>query len=270
MLRTLRKHWPEYLAEAIGLGLFMISAAGFGVLFFDPESPLSQHFNNSLSQRLLMGIAMGVTAILIVYSPWGQRSGAHLNPALTLTFRLLGKISSVDACCYIVSQTLGGLAGMLFIIGILEDRLKVPEVNYVVTIPGLAGPWIAFLTELLMSAGMMLLVLSISNSSYRRTTGLWAGVLIAVYIACLAPLSGMSMNPARSLASAVPAHIWTGFWIYCLAPTFGMLAAATLYVHVLGKTCAACPKLDHPPQGHCIFCQDRLTQSSVRNSRTTE
>src|SRR5262245_61412784 len=76
-LHAMATHWPEYLMEATQLGLFMISACVFGVLLEHPSSALHQAINSPLLRRLLTGIAMGSTAIAIVYSPLGQRSGGH-------------------------------------------------------------------------------------------------------------------------------------------------------------------------------------------------
>jgi len=81
-----KRHWPEYLIEAACLGLFMISAFGFATLLEHPASPVHQALPNSLLRRFLMGLAMGGTAICIIYSPWGKQSGAHINPSTTLTF----------------------------------------------------------------------------------------------------------------------------------------------------------------------------------------
>lgn len=91
MFASLRNHWPEYLIEASTLGLFMISACTFCLLLEHPDSLLRQQLEAPLARRVLMGVAMGLTAIAIIYSPWGKRSGAHMNPAVTLTFLRLGK-----------------------------------------------------------------------------------------------------------------------------------------------------------------------------------
>jgi aquaporin Z len=97
MREALRQHWPEYLMEAAGLGLFMISACVFAILLFHPASPVAGFRGGHLARRALMGLAMGTTAVALIYSPWGQRSGAHLNPAVTLTFLRLGKVRGWDA-----------------------------------------------------------------------------------------------------------------------------------------------------------------------------
>src|SRR4029079_15385759 len=85
--------------------------------------------------------------------------------------------------------------------------------------------------EAVMSFGMMLLVLTVSNASrLMRWTGVCAGLLVAAYITIEAPLSGMSMNPARTLAPAMLAHTARSLWMYFTAPPLGMLLAAEVYV----------------------------------------
>jgi len=92
MLDAIRGHWPEYLTEAAGLGLFMLSACVFTTLLEYPGSPAHQAIADPFLRRVLIGIAMGLTAVGLIYSPWGQRSGAHLNPSVTLAFWRLGKV----------------------------------------------------------------------------------------------------------------------------------------------------------------------------------
>jgi aquaporin Z len=107
--QVVREHWPEYLMEAAGLGLFMVSAAVVTTLLEYPHSPLHDLFTDRTTRRLLIGLAMGLTAIGLIYSPWGKRSGAHFNPAVTMTFFRLGKVAGVDAACYLMAQFIGGL-----------------------------------------------------------------------------------------------------------------------------------------------------------------
>jgi aquaporin Z len=97
MADALRRHWPEYLMEAAGLGLFMVSAGVCATLLWYPGSPLADAVPDGVGRRAVMGLIMGLTAIAIIYSPWDQQSGAHLNPALTLTFWRLGKVAGWDA-----------------------------------------------------------------------------------------------------------------------------------------------------------------------------
>lgn len=254
LVSTIRAHWPEYFMEAAGLGLFMISAAVVTTVLEYPDSPLHATVSDPMLRRMMIGICMGLTAIGLIYSPWGQRSGAHLNPAVTLTFFRLGKIHGVDACCYVLAQCMGGVLGLAVAAGLIGMAIEHPAVNYVATVPGIAGATVAFVAEIAMSFGLMLVVLVLSNHTMLNAwTGLVAGCLVAFYISVEAPLSGMSMNPARSFASALPAHLWTGFWVYLTAPLFGMLLASECYLRFRGAHRVLCAKLHHDNNRRCIF-----------------
>src|SRR5258708_35373743 len=103
-LASLKGHWPEYLMEAGLLGAFMVSACVFGALYEFPQSPVHQAIMSGFLRRLLMGVTMGLTAIVIIYSPWGKQSGAHINPSVTFTFLRLGKVKFWDATFYVAPQ----------------------------------------------------------------------------------------------------------------------------------------------------------------------
>lgn len=247
-------HWPEYLIEAGGLGLFMFIACTFGVILGQTGSWGERVIADPTLRRMVFGIAMGVTAMGIIYSPWGQRSGAHLNPATTLTFLRLRKVRGVDAICYPIAQALGGVLGVALAALIYGDALADPSVHYVVTQPGVFGSVAAFGAELAISFGLMTVVLIVSNSSrFKQLTGMCAGLLVATYITLEAPISGMSMNPARSFASAAVAQDWTSIWVYFTAPVLGMLLAAEVYVRHQGSGAVRCAKLHHSDHGTCIF-----------------
>lgn len=254
MIAALKAHWREYLIEAAGLGVFMLSANGFAALLENPASPAHGFVPHPVTRRIVMGVMMGLTAIAIIYSRWGQRSGAHLNPAVTLTFFCLGKVKAPDALYYALAQVAGGVAGSLLAAAILREWVAAPAVDFVATVPGPAGAHLAFFGEAVISFGLMLTVLSVSNAPrLSRYTGAFAGLLVAAFIAVEAPLSGMSMNPARTLASAIPSGRWDSLWVYCVAPPLGMLAAAAAYVRVRGRRCVQCAKLHHDNGERCIF-----------------
>ncbi|WP_455243973.1 MIP/aquaporin family protein [Petrachloros mirabilis] len=253
-LESLRAHWPEYFMEAAGLGFFMISAAIATTALEYPHSPIHALIPDSTLRRIVIGICMGLTAVALIYSPWGKQSGAHLNPAVTLTFYRLGKIEGADAFFYIVAQSLGGLIGVVVSAVTVGMAIEHPSVNYVVTVPGTPGAMVAFVAEVIISFGLMLMVLLMSNHKSLATyTGLTAGCLVAIFISVESPLSGMSMNPARTFASAIPANLWTAFWIYLTAPPMGMLAAAEAYKRVKTLKHVYCAKLHHQNGKRCIF-----------------
>jgi len=254
LMRAAREHWPEAAMEAACLGAFMISAGVVGTLLEAPASPLRAWIEEPVQRRVLGGLAMGLTAVALIYSPWGRRSGAHMNPSVTLTFLRLGKIARADAVLYVVAQILGGVAGVLLVRTVARTAFTAPPVNSVTTVPGPRGPAVAFLAEASISFLLMTAVLVISNRErWMRWTGVVAGTLVALYITFEAPLSGMSMNPARSLASAWPSGIWASFWIYLLAPPAGMLLAGEVYRRIAGLAAVRCAKFHHTHAERCIF-----------------
>jgi aquaporin Z len=128
-----------YMIEAICLGIFMVVATLTTTALQLPASPLHQAIEAPLLRRLLIGIVIGITAITIIYSPWGKRSGAHLNPAVTLTFWRLKKIRTTDAAIYILAQCLGGICG-IWVVGLLiGETISNPAINYIVTVLDATG-----------------------------------------------------------------------------------------------------------------------------------
>ncbi len=249
-----RRHWPEYAIEAVSLAAFLVAAVVFTTLVEHPASPLRAVLTSPLLRRAVTGLAMGATAATIIYSRWGQRSGAHLNPSVTLSFLRLGKIAPADAGLYVVAQFAGGAAGIALVAAVAGPLAGDPAVNYVATVPGALGAAPAFAGEFAISFGMMSMVLLVSNTPrLARYTGVLAACLIAVYITVEAPLSGMSMNAARSFAPAVAAGSAATLWIYFAAPLAGMLAAAECYVRAWGPDAVRCAKLHHPSGGPCLF-----------------
>ena len=270
MLESVRHHWPEYLMEAAGLGLFMVSACVFTVLLWHPASPIRHAIPDPFVRRILTGVAMGLTLIAIVYSPWGKQSGAHLNPVVTLTFCRLGKIEPWDASFYALFQFVGGFTGVVVAALLLRRVIAHPDVNYAATLPGPRGVWAAFLAELLITFLLMSMILNVTNSRHLgRFTGIFAGFLVATFITFESPLSGMSMNPARTLGSAFPSHHWATLWVYFTAPVIGMLLAAEIFVRLKGQTAVICAKLHHENDKRCIFrCGYRQGKTiSVMSSR---
>ena len=255
--------------EAACLGIFMVSAGLFTGLLEYRDSPIRQAIPNDFLRLALNGLAMGLTAIGIIYSPWGARSGAHMNPAVTWTFFRLGKIKPWDALFYPIFQALGGIAGVLSVKLVLGTIFTDAPVNYVVTVPGRPGVAAAFIAEMTIACGMMLMVLFMTNTpKLAPFTGLFGGLLVFLYITFEAPLSGMSMNPARTVASALPSGTWTSAWIYFTAPLAGMLLAAEIHLTVSRSAHVKCAKWNHDMRHRCIFCGHLGAGSSSRPARS--
>jgi len=264
-----RRHWPEYGMEAALLGIFMLSACLFATLLFYPGSPVAALIPDPFLRRVIMGIAMGSTAVALNYSAWGKQSGAHYNPAVTLAFTRLGKIAPWDAAAYVGAQFAGAVAGVFAATIIVGSMLAHSEVHYAATRPGAAGVPAAFAAEAVISFILMIVVLTaLDRMNLARFTGLFAGLLVAAFITIEAPLSGMSMNPARTVGSAWWAQDWTALWLYFTAPPLGMLAAAEVFLR-LRRSPGFCAKLHHQNNKRCIFCeyQGRGT-TNVSGTRT--
>lgn len=253
-IRMLKRNWALYVYEAIELALFMLSACAFTILLFGPSSRVSHAIPGAALRRLFMAFAMGITAVLIIRSPMGKRSGAHFNPAITLTYFRLGKINLWDAMFYVLFQFLGGIFGIAVAAAIFGGRLSEPSVNYVVTVPGQYGTVAAFLAEFFMAAILIGVVLLLSNRVHLATyASYFIGALIALYAFFFAPVSGFSINPARTTGSAFFAGVWTAGWLYFVAPLLGMFVAAEVYVRVNGRGQILCAKLHPDSSSVCPF-----------------
>lgn len=254
-LVMLKDPWLNYLIEALGLGLFMVSAGLFATLLYAPQSPALSLIPSEGGRGLLMGAAMGLTAIALIYSPPGKRSGAHINPAVTVTFYRLHKITITTAVAYIMSQFIGATLGVLFVAKLLGNPFTTAPIQYVVTVPG-GGAIAAFGIEFLMSFTLMLMILITSNHQvWSQFTGVFSGILLTFYIPFASSISGMSINPARTVGSALPAQLWSDIWIYLIAPPSAMLLAAELYLRYSKRPtrelcCKLCPTHDVPCVSH--------------------
>ena len=143
---------------------------------------------------------------------------------------------------------------MLLASWLIGPALEHSSIDYVVTRPGTGGAAVAFVAEFVISILMMSTILCASNSErLSRYTPYFAGALVALFIAFEAPLSGMSMNPARTFGSAFSAGQYTGLWIYFIAPASAMLLASTLYRLRPGAQRVFCAKLHHCNNQPCIF-----------------
>ncbi len=229
-LRKYKAQWRKYIYEAWGLGVFMFSAGFFDAIIDHPDLYIREHISSALIRRFLIGLSMGLTALFIFTSSWGKESGAQINPAVTLVRYRLGQMTFIDSLFYILFQFIGGAAGMYLIHLLMPALISHPAINYIVTIPGPDGIVITFFAELIISLVLITVVLLFqSNINLARHTPYIVALLITLYITFEAPYSGMSMNPARTFASAIVANQWTAFWLYCVAPMMGMELGRKLF-----------------------------------------
>ena len=234
LLAALRQHWPHYLAETVGIAFFVGCSGLLALLVKHPASPMHQALpDNALLRRALIGLGVCFVLVLIVYSPWGKRSGAHINPAVTLAFWQLGIIKPADALWYVLAQLAGAIGAAQVLKYVFGPLYAHPAVAYTVTQP--VSPTrqdhlIAFGAEFFISFLLMLVALQALHSArLKKWTGWLLGATLGLCVTFEAPLSGMSLNPARTLGTAVAAGSYRGLWVYWLAPPLAMWLAAVAF-----------------------------------------
>jgi aquaporin Z len=233
MKAAFKKNWKHYLQEALGLGIFMVSACFFGAVIFSPQSQWHQVLQNDMQRNVLMGVMMGATALFIFYSPFTAPSGAQINPAVTVTFLRLGKMCRYDALFFILFQIAGGTLAVCIMQLLLGSILTAAPVHSVATVPGKYGTAAACITEFIIAFITMAMVLfTSSNKRIKKYTRVFAGCFVCIWVIFAGPVSGFGMNPARSVASALPSGVWTAFWIYLFVPFAGMLGAAEVFLGI--------------------------------------
>lgn len=240
--------------EAVELAVLMFCICLAGALLYSSESPLRSLSLSPIGKSVLMGVAVAVTTFLIIRSPYGRRSGAHINPAITVAYLWLGRIHRWDAVSYVVAQFAGGVAGVFLAYQMLGRPLSAAPVRYVVTLPGKYGNATAFAAEFLLSGLLMGVVLFAANHRrLARFSPLFVALLTVFYFVLGSSISGFSVNPARTFSSALFAWIWHGIWIYFAAPCLGMVTAAAAYVRRMGPSRVYCAKVFHDLQSPCPF-----------------
>jgi aquaporin Z len=247
----------EYAAEFFGTALLMLIGLSGVCLILSTHSPLFSPLSDDRVRRLLVGVVFGTTLALIIYSPLGRRSGGHMNPAVTLAFWRLGKMRAADAGLYVAAQLGGALAGTAVVA--LIWRGWADSVHLGATVPRDTSTGSALLAlglEFVMVFLLATLVLNfVDRPSLMPYTGVCVGLLIVILVFFVAPLSGTSLNPVRTLGPAVVGSRYLAVWLYLLAPPLGALMAALVFARRHAKV--ACGKLFHPFGRRCQFidCQ---------------
>lgn len=236
MKAAFKMNWPHYLQEALGLGIFMASACFFSAMLFSERSSWYHFFPDFMARIFFMGLMMGLTALFIFYSPWTSPSGSQINPAVTLTFLRLDKMCRYDAMFFIIFQFIGGTVAVYLMRTLMGNILTDAPVSSAVTVPGKTGIMWALITEFIIAfITMTMVLLTADHRKLKKYTRIFAGCLVCTWVIVAGPISGFGMNPARTFASALPAHTWTASWIYMIMPVAGMLSAAEVYLLVKKK-----------------------------------
>lgn len=250
----MKEHFPEYLAEFAGTAIMMAIGIGAVALMWSEGSVMRALIASDPLRRLATGILFAGGATLVVISPLGQRSGGHLNPAMTLAFWWKGHVRTPDLFGYVAAQVAGALLGVWVVA--VAGGAAARSVQWGLTLPG-EGYSVAeaFAAELVITFLLVFLVLyCVSNQRFARLTPFLAGALVAFLVFVEAPVSGTSLNPARSFAPALVSLRFEHHWLYWIAPPLGALAAVALIRRVVDtRERPGCAKLFHTERYRCIF-----------------
>lgn len=220
---ALQRHWSRYLMEAAQLGVFMVVALYLTILLEHPRSLVRQRVGNAVLRRCFMGLGIGITVVILLYSSWAMQSGGHFNTAVTLSFLAVDRIQPWDAAFYLPAQVLGAWLGVYLPSLPVRRAAAHEKVKFVVTEPGPKGQTAAFIAEFIISFWLLLSLLLVYHSDAMKHFLPWfAGLNLFLFIVFEAPYSGMSLNPARTIGSAIPARSWNGLWLYFVAPIWAM------------------------------------------------
>ena len=212
------------MAELVGTALLVLIGLSVVILMFGDGSPIAGVLPGEGARRFITGFLFGSTGALIAISPVGVRSGAHLNPVVTLAFRLMEKLDLRTTLGYVLAQLSGAMLGSLPLLAWGEMGRSVA---FGATLPGTGHAVEAVLLgEVITTFAMVtLLCVFLGFRQIRRFTPAMFPFLYAVMVYAESPLSGTSTNPARSLGPAIVSGQWNGWWIYWVGPVVGSIAA---------------------------------------------
>ena len=247
-------HWPEYGAELLGTAFLVFVGLSAVVFDFSPGLPLVHLLPDASARRLLTGLIFAGSGSLVAISPFGKLSGAHINPSVSLAFWAHGKLHALDLLGYIVGQFIGASIGETALALVWGPYLK--SVQYGMTLPGAGYPlWIVFLAEMALTLLLVLLIFTfVSSHRLMHWTPLMVWLLVATMVWLEAPISGTSLNPARSFGPALLAWFWHDQWLYYIAPPLGALLAVGLFrVLAAGERDVLTGKLFHVSHYRSVF-----------------
>ena len=249
-----RLHWPEYGAEFLGTAFLVFVGLGAVVFDFGKGLPPTNLLPDASLRRLITGVLFAGSGSLVAISPWGKLSGAHINPSVSLAFWAQGKMHHHDLIGYLVGQFLGAIFGEALLV--LVWGRYAHSVSDGMTVPGPGYPlWLVFLAEMSLTAILVLAIfLCVSGQRFMRWTPLVTWLLVATMVWLEAPVSGTSLNPARSASPALFAGLWANQWLYWVAPPLGALLAVGLYrLLARGEHDIVTGKLFHAPHYRSVF-----------------
>lgn len=251
---TRRWHWPEYAAEFLGTACLVFFGLSAVVFNMSGKTPMSAWIPSHSVRLLITGLCFAGSGSLVALSPLGRLSGAHINPSVSLAFWLSGKMRVCDFAAYVIAQMLGGLFGGFALV--LVWRGDAAPVKNGMTLPGAGYPlWFVFDCEVVLTGALVFLIfLFVSSKRLLRFTPLMNWIAVGLMVWIEAPVSGTSLNPARSFGPALVSGVWTAQWLYFVAPLLGgMMGLAAFELFTPAWRYVLSGKLVHAPRYRDIF-----------------
>jgi aquaporin Z len=219
-----RTPWELFLSEMIGTGLLLLGGLSAVIVMFGAGSPIATLLPGTTLRMVITGFLFGSTGALIAVSPVGEVSGAHINPAVTLGFLLMGKFKPRVALGYVVAQLTGAFLGCVPLL--LWGQMG-KSIDFGASLPGPGySTWTVLVGEVATTFGLVGgLCVFLGIRELRRFTPAMIPVLYAVMVPLESAISGTSTNPARSFGPAVVSGNFAGWWIYWVGPFLGTVAA---------------------------------------------
>ncbi|WP_329481632.1 aquaporin [Kribbella sp. NBC_01484] len=223
---TLRQRplWIRLIIEFLGTFVLVTVAAGSGVI--------NHYVGNAPISRTAAVIAPGAVVMAMIYA-WGPLSGLHINPAVTFAFAGRGVFPTKWVVPYWVVQLAGAICAALFLQGMFGDVSA--GGNYPINTSG--GEWKSFVMETILTAILASIILNTATGG--RSIGHNAAIAVGSTVALLglfaSPISGASMNPARSLGPDIVGNDYTGWWVYVAGPVLGAAIAVAIIGTVRGR-----------------------------------
>jgi len=219
-----RTPWELFLSEMIGTGLLLLGGLSLVIFMFGAGNPIAELLPSRTTRMVISGFLFGSIGALIALSPVGDVSGAHINPAVTLGFLLMGKFKPRVAFGYVVAQLTGSLLGSL---PLLAWGKMGRSIDFGSSLPGQGySAWTVLFGEVATTFGLIAsLCVFLAIRELRRFTPAMIPFLYAIMVPLEAPISGTSTNPARSLGPAIVSGNFDGWWIYWVGPFLGAVAA---------------------------------------------
>jgi len=256
-----RLHWREYGAEFIGTAFFIFAGLSAVVFNLGDNSPVEQIIPSQGGRLLLTGLLFSGSVSLFAISPLGKLSGAHVDPVVSLAFGMLNKLAVRDVVGYAIAQFSGAAFGAFLLVLVWGDYAETVNNGMTLPQPGYSL-WTVFAVEVLITFTLVLsILLFVSSRKLMHWTPLMTWLLIAIIVRLTAPITGTSLNPARSFGPALVSWNWRHQWIYFAAPTLGAFIAVFAFRLICrgrrGRREALVGKLYHVPHYPCIFKECR-------------